>query len=232
MTYYKATSLDGTDFYTGTINYAKALVEGNTIEHPGPDTNAGARGYLSVATTPTDCTGMLWPCRLFEVEPENPWGTTDFKNKRACFSLNVVRELPSHLTLGPQGEQLESLFKVFDDWSNIKRLNDSYVHVKSNAFYYERSTTEDLAHHSSKSNNRAAAWWTVCEYTIEAFRGCSVRPGLKSVILNAATGLLVRDLIDTESYNVLTEDWRYYVGPIHPGDPDWYWYETTQHSTT
>lgn len=26
-------------------------------------------GWLSVATVPTDCTGMRWPCRLLEVEP-------------------------------------------------------------------------------------------------------------------------------------------------------------------
>ena len=231
MTYYKATRLDGTDFYTGTIDYAKALVEGNAIEHPGPDATAGAQGYLSVATTPTDCTGMRWPCRLFEVEPENPWRTPDFKNKRACFSLNVVRELPSHLTLGPQGEQLESLFKVFDDWSNIKRLNDSYAHVDFNSFHYEMVTAEVLAYYSSENNDRKAAWRAVWEYTIEAFYGYGGCVGLKNVVLNAATGLLVRDLIDIESYDVLTGDWRYYVGPIHPGDPDWYWYETTQHST-
>ena len=72
-TYFKATRPDGRDFYTGTVDYAGALASGETLVHPSPH-KRGASGYWSVATVPTDCTGMSWPCRLFEVEPVEPVG--------------------------------------------------------------------------------------------------------------------------------------------------------------
>ena len=36
----------------------------------------------------------------------------------------------------------------------------------------------------------------------------------------AAWGLVVRDAITTEDYDILTRAWRTVIGPIHPDDPD------------
>ena len=63
-TYYKAVRPDGTDFYSGKVLWDRV---GEIVEHPNPGTDH-ARGYLSVSVSPADCTGMRWPCRLFEVE--------------------------------------------------------------------------------------------------------------------------------------------------------------------
>jgi hypothetical protein len=36
-----------------------------------------------------------------------------------------------------------------------------------------------------------------------------------------AAALVVRDLITTGHYDILTRPWRATIGPIHPDDPDW-----------
>lgn len=67
--YYKATRPDGTDFYTGTVDYGAALASGDTIRLDSDETEFPGPGWLHLATVPTECVGMTWPCRLFEVEP-------------------------------------------------------------------------------------------------------------------------------------------------------------------
>ena len=106
-TYFKATRTDGRDFRTGTIDYAAALVSGEVIRHPSKKVKDDAGTYLSVSVEPADCTGMSWPCRLFRVEPVGrPWKASDLKNKRCVSALRVVEELPAHMALGPNGEQV------------------------------------------------------------------------------------------------------------------------------
>jgi hypothetical protein len=116
MTYYKATRPDGTDFHTGTVDYGSALLTGDPLVHPTAGSEDFARDdatfYFSVATVPTDCTGMSWPCRLFEVEPIGETWQPDVRglpNKVACLSLRVVRELDAVDAFGPQGAQLRDL---------------------------------------------------------------------------------------------------------------------------
>ena len=69
-TYYKATRPDGTDFYSGDIDYGAALLSGEVVRHPKAKKVRDAPAtYLSVSVEPADCTGFSWPCRLFRVEP-------------------------------------------------------------------------------------------------------------------------------------------------------------------
>ena len=63
--YYKATRPDGTDFYTGTVDYGAALASGDTIRLDSDETEFPGPGWLHLATVPTECDGMTWPCRLF-----------------------------------------------------------------------------------------------------------------------------------------------------------------------
>ena len=70
MTYYKATRMDGTDFHTGKIDYTRVPLP----EMSGQGEFPGA-GWLHLATTPTECVGASWPCRLFEIEPASDAGT-------------------------------------------------------------------------------------------------------------------------------------------------------------
>ncbi len=61
--YFKATRPDGTDFYTGTVDYAAALASGVPVEaSPGPPGGFPGPGWLHLATVPTACVGMSWPC--------------------------------------------------------------------------------------------------------------------------------------------------------------------------
>ena len=105
-TYYNAVRPDGTDFYSGRIRWDRV---GEIVEHPDPG-GEDARGYLSVSVSPTDCTGMKWPCRLFEVKPVDGvpvWEPTpDLPSKRASHAWRVVRELPAYEALGPHGQEV------------------------------------------------------------------------------------------------------------------------------
>lgn len=72
-TYYKCVRLDGTDFRTGTVRWVPpgGIPEGGyVVTHPDSDRLAlnDPATYLSVATVPTDCTGMRWPCSLISAE--------------------------------------------------------------------------------------------------------------------------------------------------------------------
>ena len=114
MKLYKATRPDGTDFQTGTVNYAEALKTGEVLKHPAKLQRNQPSTYFSVSISPTDCTGMRWPCRLFRVEAVGRAFKNDddlLKNKRCCSKLRVVEELPAHEALGPQGEEIAALIE-------------------------------------------------------------------------------------------------------------------------
>lgn len=124
--YYKATRPDGTDFATGTIDYAAALASGEVIRHPSKrKVRDDASTYLSVSTEPADCTGFSWPCRLFRVEPIGRVGTaSNLPNKRTTRALRVVEELPAWQAFGPNGEQVAAYIEAckaltVDDWQKV-----------------------------------------------------------------------------------------------------------------
>ena len=106
-TYFKAVRPDGTDFYSGTIDYAAAL-GGEPITLPEiPDPECCTSTVLHASTVPTETlVGGSWPCRLFEVTG-TPVAEKGYK--RGFFSLAVVREVDAYQALGPQGEQVAAL---------------------------------------------------------------------------------------------------------------------------
>ena len=114
-TYYKAVRPDGTDFHTGTVNYAAALESGEPLNHGAKLDPDDPSTYYSVSTVPTDCTGFRWPARLFVVKPHKcrPRKRTDgrFPNKRALRSLRVIEERPAHELFGPQGEEVVAIIE-------------------------------------------------------------------------------------------------------------------------
>ena len=114
-TYFKAVRPDGTDFHTGTVQWAPP--EGHEgewiVRHPAAtEIGDDASGYLSVATVATDCTAMSWPCRLLTVEAIGDVtipSPSDLPSKRAGVAFRVTGELPAHEALGPQGEAAAAL---------------------------------------------------------------------------------------------------------------------------
>ena len=114
-TFYKCTRPDGTDFFSGSVDYAAALTSGELIVHP--DAKPGDRSasrYLSVSTEVTNCTAMAWPARVFVVDPIGETWVPDadiLPTKVACTSLRVVEEVSATLALGPQGAQISTLIE-------------------------------------------------------------------------------------------------------------------------
>ena len=119
MTYYKAVRQDGTSFYDPSFRWLpeSGPVEGHTVAHPTSSAiGRCASSYLSVSVSPTDCTGMGWPCRLLEVGPVDGYDVTvpnpnGPPNKRAAIAWRIVRELPATDALGPQGIQVAALIE-------------------------------------------------------------------------------------------------------------------------
>jgi hypothetical protein len=216
MTYWKATRLNGTDFYTGTVDYAAALASGEplpelsgAVAFPGP-------GWYHLATVPTECVGMSWPCRLFEVEPADDLGDHRPRGayKVGATSVRVLREIDAHGALGPQGVQVAAIIERCATLTadEVSRLNAAWDAARGTA----RGTTWDAAWDATRVAARVAAW----DAALYAAAGDAAR----DAALGAAWGLLLRDLIgqrpgwDQDAYDLLTGPWRDAIGPIHPDD--------------
>lgn len=154
--YYKAVRPDGTDFYSGTIDY----LAGGVIRHPNPDLGStDASHYLSVSTEKADCTGFSWPARLLRVEPVGDVVSPDprdLPNKRAVGALRVVEELPAHELFGPNGEQVVAFLEWLPtltraDWLEVGR---AWVAAWDAARYAAR----DVARYAVRVAARVAAW--------------------------------------------------------------------------
>jgi hypothetical protein len=201
--YYKATRPDGTDFHTGTVDYAAALASGEPVTHPAFDRHGDASSYLSVATVPTDCTGFRWPCRLFAVEAVGrAWRVgDDLPNKRAVRAGRVVEELPPWQVFGPQGEAVAALVdraaRLTAD--EMSRLSAAWSAARDAAGSAAWSAARDAA----RSAARDAAWDAAWSAAWSAAR-------------SAARALVVRDLIPPEHYATLTAPWAAVIGPAHP----------------
>ena len=219
MSYYKAVRPDGTSFWDPEFRWVPETgpVEGIVVEHPNPDLGGDAAGYLSVSTAPTDCTGMEWPCRLLEVEPVDGHpvhasSSERLPNKRTASAWRVIRELPAHLALGPQGQYVAALLAHV--WSP-----EVYELRRPAAWYAARNAAWGAA----RAAARVAAW-----YAARTGAWAVTRTAARDVVWDAAYGaawdaagaLTVRDLLSTEHYDILTRAWREVVGPIHPDDPD------------
>lgn len=212
-TYWKAVRPDGTDFHTGTVQWAPPAghVGEWLVRHPTASViGDGASGYLSVASVPTDCTGMEWPCRLLEVEAVGEVTTPNraLPHKRAGVAFRVLREVPATEALGPQGEHVAALIRSVPD---ITSTPTERVALAWDATWYAaldavRDTARDAAWNAARDAVRDATWY-------------AARDAVRAATWYAALALLVRDIITTEDYDALTRPWRTAIGPIHPDDP-------------
>ena len=208
--YYKATRPDGTDFYTGTVDYGAALASGDTIRLDSDETEFPGPGWLHLATVPTECDGMTWPCRLFEVEPVGEFHRGEgHPYKIGCREVRVLRELPAHEAFGPQGEQVAALIERARclTAAEIKRL-----HAAGDAAW---DAARAAAWDAARAAARYAAWDAA-----RAAAGYAAGDAAGYAAGDAAWSLVARDLISAEHYTALTGPWRSALGPIHPDDDD------------
>ena len=217
--YYKATRLNGTDFYTGTIKYEV----GKRTTHPTSKrrTKDDASTYLSVSTVISDCTGFEWPCRLFLVKGlGRAMKATDLPNKRAFLSVDVLEELPAHMVFGPQGEHVVALIE------RAARLTSDEAKQLVAARAAARAETWDAASYAASYAARAAASYAARAAAREAAWDAArhaAREAAWTSTVDAAMALVVRDLIGSSGftqahYDLLTEPWRKVIGPVHPDD--------------
>ena len=166
LSYYKSVRLNGTDFHTGETRWAPP--EGHEapwiVYHPSgrqevPSTHP--RDFLSVATAPTDCAGMAWPCRLLQVRPVEgyPVATPDrkkFPNRVAATAWEVVAELDPRLALGPQADQLLALFDTAERLTGdkLRELAAARDAARGAAWYAARAAARAAARDAAW----AAAW--------------------------------------------------------------------------
>ena len=209
-TYYKAVRPDGTDFHSGTVQWAtpgRNRTRPRTVKHPtAKQIGSTASGYLSVSTIPTECTGMQWPCRLLTVEPVEGHEVTTpepdtLPHKRASAAWRVTGEVDAHAALGPQSAQVVALIARA---ATITEDEAWRLRAARGAVSY---AARCAALHAAWGAARAAAW----DAAWDAARGAA---------RDAAWALVARDLIGTEQYDTLTTPWRTVIGPIHPDDPN------------
>ncbi len=213
--FFKATRPDGTDFYTGTVDYGAALASGDTIRLDSDETEFPGPGWLHLATVPTECDGMTWPCRLFEVEPVGEFHRGEgHPYKIGCREVRVLRELPAHEAFGPQGEQVAALIERARclTAAEIKRLHAAWYAARAAARYAAWDAAWYAAGYAAGYAARGAAWGAARD----AARGAA-----RDAAWDAAWSLVARDLISAEHYTALTGPWRSALGPIHPDDDDW-----------
>ena len=218
MTHFKATRPDGTDFYSGTINYAAALGSDRLVQHPRPGQIEikNAATYISVATAATDCTSFTWPARLFSVEPESMSWTPDklgMPNKRATHAIRILAELPAWQLFGPRGEGCVSILDRF--------LTATY--------------DEKFALNAARDSD----WWDAWDRLMAvAGGGRAGRAGLDAAqgalyvrlygwggdgaAYGAALAVLYSGFpelaLSDKDYAALTAPWRKVIGKAHPND--------------
>ena len=202
VTYFKAVQPDGTDFYTGTVQWVPESgipTEGFTVNHP-TSTEWGERHstHLCASTSPTGCEGFRWPCRLLEVEPASGVHEHD-GTKVSALAWRVVRELPATQALGPQGAAVAALIdglRLLDAESLARLADAAWNAAQDEARYYAWNAVQDAARIAAGD----AAW-------------DAVLASARFTAWDVAVALVVWDLIDPAHRNILT-------APIRTALPD------------
>ena len=200
-TYYKAVRPDGTDFYSGQVLWDRV---GEIVEHPDPGSlgNDDAKGYLSVSVSPSDCTGMRWPCRLLVVEPVEGipvWEPTPhLPSKRASHAWRVVRELSAYEALGPNGAEVAAFLDLLPTLTRAQ-WEATRVAARGTAWNVARG----VARSATRVAARDAAWYVARSSALNAAWD-AVEDAAGVADLDAAGALVVRDLITTEQFDILT----------------------------
>ena len=224
--YFKATRPDGTDFYTGRVDYAAALASGEPLPELSGDVKFPGPGWYHLAAVPTECVGMSWPCRLFEVEPVGDvFMDTAHPYKIGARSVRVLREIDAHRVFGPQGEQAVALIERCRVLSGaeVNRLSAAWTAARDDAWY----ATWDAARGAALRAAWYAAWyatWDAAWYATWDAAWYATWDAARDAAGDAVWGLLCRDLIgqhdgwDQDAYDRLTGPWRDVIGPIHHDD--------------
>lgn len=227
MTYFKAVRPDGTDFYTGTVQWAPEQgdipAEGLVVTHP-TSTEWGDyhSTHLCASAAPADCTGFDWPCRLLALEPVSEVHR-HAGSKRSALSWRVVRELPAVEALGPRGAAVVAMVDGLGwlDAAELAALDAAELAIElatwaaardatwNAAWEAARAAARDAAQEAARAAARYAAWYTDGSVKLTWATG------------SAAAALVAWDLITPGYRDILT-------APIRTALPD-LWADVTKH---
>jgi hypothetical protein len=210
--YFKAVRPDGTDFHTGTVDYAAICGTGESLlELPGGRCCTGDVYHASTSAADT-LIGGSWPCRLFEVEGE---AVSQEDNKRGFRTLKVLRELPAWRALGPNGEQVVSLF---EEAGTITAEQAAVLHAARDAARYAaKDAAGNAAWYAAWNAARNAAWYAARDAAWGAAWNAAwnaAKDAAWGAAGDAAGALVTRDLITEEQFNVLTGPWVSVMGSL------------------
>ena len=220
--YYKATRMDGTDFYTGEVDYSNGKP---TPELAGDVNNFPGETWYHAATTPGECQGMSWPARLFEVKPAAGAKTHTDKthpHKIGATSLVIVRELPGYQVLGPNGEIVQDFIErcrkltavELDEISAWYAARDAAGYAAGNAAEISaRGAAWDAAGNAAGNAARGAAWDAAWDATRDAAWDAA-RDAAYDATRDAALALSVKDLIAPEQFDILAEPMKEIIAEI------------------
>lgn len=211
-TYYKAVRLDGTDFATGTtrpvVGEWMPLIKGELVM---------CRLGYHVADTPGETlVGGWWPCRLFEVEiPEGDWERE--QHKLVVSTYRPIRELSSWMALGPNGQEVAAFIERCQTLTtdDLVRLSAAWKTMwNDDVLWAGWEASHDAAWRGARDFARAAAWFAAWKASWqgvpdEAWNGIpdEAWPAARDAARDAALGLLVRDLITPEQFEILYGPW-------------------------
>ena len=198
--YFKATQPDGLSFMGDPKTH---YVVGETAEAEGGGSVLCKAGLLHVSDVPSETlAGGKWPARLFEVRGEIIVGfTPEHPHKGGAKRLEVLRELPAWLALGPNGrivaEFIASLPSLdarawcaaLDAARSAARnavLDAAWNAVLNAARGAARNAARGAARNAVLNAARGAAWNAVLDAAWNAARGAA---------RNAVLALVVADLI-------------------------------------
>ena len=177
-----------------------------------------------MSVSPTDCTGMGWPCRLLEVEPIEGHEVTApapdrLPNKRAAVAWRVIRELPASDAFGPQGEHVAALIERASHLTGdeAQKLGAAWDAARGAAWDAARDAARDTAGDAARDAAWDAAGGAAWDAAWDSVTGAAGGAAWDAA-WGAAWALVVRDLISTARYDTLTRPWASVIGKTHPDD--------------
>lgn len=184
--YYKATQVDGTDFRTGCVRYEVGKRVRPLPLSVGEDRILCGPGFLHAADVPAETlSGGQWPCRLFEVTGKPSAGFDSRHPHKGGFKeLRVVREVPAHLVLGPNGERVAEILE------------------RARQITYVEATNLHAARDAALGTTREAAW----DAARDAVLGTAWDAAWRTA-RDAALAVLVQDLITPDQFQALYGPW-------------------------
>lgn len=190
------------------------FVPGSTVSVPSNQRKKPARwaeNTIGPATDVINCVASRWPVKIFEVTGRP---VLHDGHDYAFRQVRVLAELPAHLLLGPQGEELLQLAEKVqkltdDDLRRIVEVNTAALQMQSatTTFYDMYKGAQIWASTAAERNKMDNVWNIVKKVVVEPSYTI-----IKTIIEFTALGLMTKHLIGdgnyTEhNYKVLTAVW-------------------------